>query len=160
MNAYYSTPERVARLDAEVRKWIGTPFRGASAVPGPLGGVDCVGLTAAVHAGAGACPEQTFRRVPLDWHLHHEFSAILDFFRRPEVHSRLQQIRGVENCRHGDLMTVRVGLCEHHLGTYLDDGLGRHLLHVTVGGTVQRWSIGAPGLAGRVASVWRILEEL
>lgn len=159
MNAYYSKPERVARLDEEVRRWIGTPFRAASAVPGPQGGVDCVGLTAAVHAGAGACPAQTFRRLPLDWHLHHEWSAIIDFFRQPDISRRLQRIESYLPYLHGDLMTVRVGLCEHHLGTYLDDGLGRHLLHVTLGGTVQRWSIGAPGLEGRIASVWRILEE-
>lgn len=160
MTAYYSTSERIARLDAEVRKWIDTPFRRCSAVPGRLGGVDCVGLTAAVHTGAGACPPQTFERVPLDWHLHHEWSAIIAFFRRPEVQKRLRRIDGREPYWHGDLMAVRVGLCEHHLGTYLDDALGQHLLHVTVGGTVQRWSLGAQGLVGKIASVWRIMEDV
>lgn len=159
MIPYYSTPERIARLNDQVRLWLGTPFRAGSAVPGPNGGVDCVGLTAAVHVGAGACPPQALQRVPLDWHLHHETSAVMDFFRQPQVARRLQRVESYEGYRHGDVMAVRVGLCEHHVGTWLDDALGAHLLHVIVGGTVQRWSIGAPGLAGRISAVWRIMED-
>lgn len=159
MTPYYSTPERIARLDSQVRVWLGTPFRAGSAVPGPQGGVDCVGLTAAIHTGAGACMPQQIMRRPLDWHLHHEFSVIVDFFRQPEISRRLRRVESYVGYQHGDLMTVRVGLCEHHLGTFLDDALGKHLLHVPIGGTVQRWSIGAPGLNGRIASAWRILEE-
>ena len=155
---YYSTPERIAELDRQARLWMGTPFRAGSSVPGPQGGVDCVGLAAAIHMATGAAPAVAFERRPLDWHLHHDSSAILDFFRSPEIRAKLRRVESYEGYRHGDLLTVRVGLCEHHLGTWLDDALGKHLLHVPIGGTVQRWTIGAPPLVGKIGSAWRILE--
>lgn len=159
MTYFYSTPERIAALDAQVRLWMGTPFRAGSAVSGPLGGVDCVGLQAAIHTATGATQALDLPRKPLDWHLHHDNSAILDFFHAPEIRKKLRRIESYEGYMHGDLMAIRTGLCEHHLGTWLNDSRGQHLIHVPIGGTVQRWPIGSPPLAGKVASVWRIIES-
>lgn len=159
MTPFYSTPERIAALDAQVRLWMGTPFRAGSAVAGPLGGVDCVGLQAAIHTATGATQAIELPRKPLDWHLHHDNSAILDFFHAPEIRQKLQRIESYDAYLHGDLMAVRTGLCEHHLGTWLNDSRGQHLLHIPINGTVQRWSIGAVPLAGKIAVVWRIIEQ-
>jgi len=158
MIPYYSTPERIAVLDSQVRLWMGTPFRAGSAVSGPFGGVDCVGLQAAIHTATGATQAIEIPRKPLDWHLHHDNSAILDFFNAPEIRSRLRRVESYEGYHHGDLMAVRVGLCEHHLGTWIDDSRGKHLFHVPIGATVQRWPIGSPPLAGKIASAWRIMQ--
>ena len=107
----------------------------------------------------GATQALDLPRKPLDWHLHHDNSAILDFFHAPEIRKKLRRVESYDGYMHGDLMAIRTGLCEHHLGTWLNDSRGQHLIHVPIGGTVQRWPIGSPPLAGKVASVWRIIEQ-
>jgi hypothetical protein len=159
MTPFYSTPERKAALSTQARLWIGTPFRAGSAVLGRFGGVDCVGLAHEIHVATGACKPHAIERNILDWHLHHVESPIIAFFRQEEVRGRLRHVHREDPPMHGDIVVIRVGANEgYHVGTFLDDQLGRHLLHVPIGLTVQRWSIGVPPLAGHIASIWRILE--
>lgn len=153
---YYASPEARGRLAAESQRWLGTPFRAGSAVPGPLGGVDCVRLCAAIHAACGACDPLDIPAAPMQWHMHHEQSLLLDWFRGPDVRGRVKRIEEGEPWLSGDLVAVQTGLAAHHLGTWLDDAQGRHLLHVPVGSSVQRWSLDDRLLKGRIAAVWRI----
>jgi cell wall-associated NlpC family hydrolase len=158
MIPYYQSPDRQSAFLTEARRWIGTPFRAGSAICGEHGGVDCVGLVAAIHSACGACSLSELPRRPLDWHLHNDASAILEFFRMPEVRARLAGIEEGRSRLNGDLVAVQTGLCVHHLGLWISDGIGAHLLHVPVGSRVQRWSMDDPMLRGRIAGIWRILE--
>lgn len=160
MSAYYKShyddPVHAALLSLEAVRWQGTPFRFASQTPGPGGGVDCVGLCAAVHVACGVCAPFEIDRRPLHWSLHHEESGILEFFREPIVRARLRQLDPEDEPAHGDLIAVKTYLAIHHLGTFIDDALGRHLLHVPINGTVRRTPLGDRMLRGRVAGLWRI----
>jgi cell wall-associated NlpC family hydrolase len=159
MIPFYSSPEKQIAFQTEANRWLGTPFRFNSAVCGPDGGVDCVGLCAAIHHNCGACNLRSIERLPLDWHLHHSASAIIDFFHTPGVRERLTRVEFEEEpLLVGDLVAIKTARCVHHLGLYLQDSIGKHLLHVPVDGTVQRWSIGYAPLSGKIASVWRIME--
>lgn len=153
---FYASPEARASLSAEAHRWIGTPFRAASRVPGPRGGVDCVQLCAAIHAACGVCEPLALPSAPLQWHHHHDESLLLEWFRSPEVRARVHRLDEADDWMAGDLVAIRTDLCAHHLGTWLDDELGRHLLHVPIGGTVQRWPLHHRALRGRVAARWRI----
>lgn len=163
--SYYASFAHALALTCEAERWLGTPFRSASVVPGPGGGVDCIGLTWALHHATGAAEiPHEFDRLPLSWHLHHESSAILEYMREARKTGRLEPIMqpgdpqpGPGLLFHGDLVAIKTGLSVHHLGTWLDDQHGRHFLHVPIGGTVRRWSIDAGPLRGRIAGVWRIL---
>jgi hypothetical protein len=57
------------------------------------------------------------------------------------------------------MVAVQTDKCVHHLGLLIDDGLGKHLVHVPIGACVQRWALGAKPLVGKVNSAWRIMEE-
>lgn len=162
--SYYADPGTARALTVVASAWLGTPFRYGSCVMGPRGGVDCVALTWALHhkTGAAEIPHE-FDRLPLHWHEHHDSSAILEFMREARKTGRLHVVVAPGDpapdpavLRHGDLVAIKTGLAAHHLGTWLDDTMGRHLLHVPINGTVQRWPLFQPPLAGRVAGVWRI----
>jgi hypothetical protein len=47
------TTEQRAKIVAETKSWIGTPYRGWSRVKGPKGGVDCGQILAGVYMNAG-----------------------------------------------------------------------------------------------------------
>jgi hypothetical protein len=152
---FYSDAAARLALSAEVKHWLGTPFRGGSMVAGVGGGVDCIRLTYSLHLGAGAFePFELPAGRPLDWHLHHDDSAILDFFGEPRVRSRLHAVDRDDPPIFGDLLAVEVGRCIHHLGTFLDVSSGRFICHVPRGGVVELTALTHPMI--KIAGIWRI----
>lgn len=158
MTPYYATAAAQAAFIAEACSWLGTPFRhGTASVKGSYGGVDCVGLCIAVHVECGACEPFTCERLPLDWHHHHDRSAIMDFLHQPSVRERLLIVHPEDGLLNGDMVAIQTDKCVHHLGLYLHDGVGSHLLHVPIGACVQRWALGVAPLRGKIKSAWRIM---
>lgn len=155
---FYSAPDRLAALRSAAARWLGTPFRASSRVCGPGGGVDCVRLAYAVHLEAGAFEPFEVGSLPLDWHRHHDESGILAFFGQEHVRSRLKMYDPEDTPAEGDLVTVRIGRCDHHLGTVVDLGGGPGLLHVPIGGVVGLWALPLTTPGARVSGFWRILS--
>lgn len=156
---YYQSPERQQLLLAELISWIGTPFKsGAAAVKGPYGGVDCIGLCIAVNVACGACSPIECERLPLDWHHHHDTSAILTFFNHPGLRERLQILSAEDPLMPGDLVAVQTGRCVHHLGIVMAGHLSMHLVHVPIDACAQMWAFEPLLASGMVKSVWRIME--
>jgi len=54
MTPFFSSPESLARLDAEARSWLNTPFAARQAAKGA--GVDCVHLLAEIYKVCGLFP--------------------------------------------------------------------------------------------------------
>ena len=157
-DAFYASPARRAALRSAAAQWLGTPFRANSRVMGAGGGVDCVRLAYSVHLAAGAFDPFEVGTLPLNWHRHHDESGILDFFGQEHVRDRLKMHDPEDPPAEGDLVTVRVGRCVHHLGTVVDLGGGPGLLHVPVGGEVAVWPLPLTTPGARVSGFWRILQ--
>ncbi len=75
---YFSTPERIAALRAEVGRWIGTPFAAHANICGA--GVDCVQFAAAVFLKLGIIKSFEPGRYTLDGGLHSKTSALVTWF--------------------------------------------------------------------------------
>ena len=96
---------------AEALSWLGTPYRPAQRVKGPLGGVDCLTFVVEVF---GRCGFDTsyYRAVPYypqDWHLHRDderyMAGVLEYSR---------EIPGPPEP--GDIVLFRIGRCFAHGG--------------------------------------------
>jgi cell wall-associated NlpC family hydrolase len=97
------------RLVAETLSWIGTPYRTAQRVKGPLGGVDCLTFVVEVFERAGIIPRYKVPFYPQDWHLHRDderyLAGILEYAR---------EIAGPP--QPGDVVLFRFGRCFAHGG--------------------------------------------
>lgn len=153
---FYADPARRAALVAAMQRWHGTPFRDRSMVPGPGGGVSCVRLAYSIHLEAGAFePFEIQDEVPLDWHLHHDSSGLLGFFRLEHVRARCRMIDHDDPPMTGDLVAIQTGRTPHHLGTAFDFESGRFVFHVPRDGRAGLVALDHPHL--RVAGIFRIL---
>ncbi|MES2692671.1 MAG: hypothetical protein V4773_04300 [Verrucomicrobiota bacterium] len=132
MNPFYHTEARRAALLEEVRSWEGTPFSENCAVKGRQGGVSCERWQVAIHSACGACPPLDLPVVPVEqvrhWHEHHEGSLIMDFLRRPELQLRVRRFEMDTTPMVGDIVVMRVGKTEHHLGVWC----GPRIYHVAI----------------------------
>ena len=121
-------PEQIAALHAEVARWAGTPFRARSAACGLRGGVDCVRLANHLLHAAGAVPLVEFPRYAIDTGNHADSSPLLEFLRgrAPSADSArigrcLQEFDRTEPTQAGDVLVMRVGRVEYHLGVATTD---------------------------------------
>ena len=93
-----------ARVVAEARRWIGTPYHACADLRGI--GVDCGMLIVRIYVDLGLLPPFDPRPYPADWHLHRGEERYLDHLR--------------EHCRErwapkrGDVATFRYGRCWAH----------------------------------------------
>lgn len=159
--AWFSAP-RVASLEAEVQRWLGTPFRADSAAPGAAGGVDCVRLIDELNAGAGPGPRFHFPRKPLDWTAHSKVSLIelwldgaADDPRSQELARHFRRLQDGEQIRPGDLITFRI----HHAAQHCGMALGpASFCHVMWHSAVTISSLEDPTFASRLSRVYRRIE--
>lgn len=100
-----SEPER-ARVIAEARTWIGTPWHHMAAIKGA--GVDCAMLMARVYIAAGLVAEFDPRPYPMDWMLHRSDERFLGFL--------LARSHQVAIPQAGDAMILPVGRAFAHGG--------------------------------------------
>lgn len=70
-----SEAEERARVVAEARTWLGTPFHHAARVKGA--GVDCAMLLAEVFERAGTIARVEIENYPRDWNMHRDHARFL-----------------------------------------------------------------------------------
>ena len=158
MTPFYASPERQAAFVAEARSWARTPFCPNAAVKGPGGGVDCSRYLLALHEASGAVKGVVLETLPVewvrDWHKHHAESRMVDFFNQPAVKARLKKVEDEEPRMIGDIVVCKVGLCEHHLATWI----GAEVAHVQIPAGVTFTSVRDPHLSKLIRATYRIHE--
>jgi cell wall-associated NlpC family hydrolase len=95
-----------ARVVAEARRWLGTPYHPGADVRGA--GVDCGMLIVRVFVDVGFCPPFDPRPYPPDWHLHRAEERYLGFV--------MDHCREVSVAMPGDVCVFRFGRCYAHGG--------------------------------------------
>ena len=158
-DTWFNSPDRIAGLERESRRWLGTPFFPNSNTPGPRGGVSCQKLVAEIYRGAGFC-DVPVPEVPM---AHARFStrSLMEEFllRRPEmVRLPAQDARPqtLDAILPGDLLGFRIYRTIHHMGIALPQATFIHALEGT--GTIISSLLDATW-SSRLAAVWRPVEN-
>lgn len=95
-----------AKIVAEARTWIGTPYHSCADVRGV--GVDCGMLILRVFVDTGLCEPFDPRPYAEDWHLHRSEEKYLGF-----IFDRCKEVQAPSP---GDVMVFRYGRCYSHGG--------------------------------------------
>ncbi len=95
-----------ARIVAEARRWVGTPYHSCADVHGI--GVDCGMLLVRVFVDAGLIPAFDPRPYPEDWHLHRSGERYLGL-----VSKHCEEVLEPQP---GDIVVFRYGRCFSHGG--------------------------------------------
>ena len=158
-SSWFNTAERIAALEREARRWLGTPFFPNSNTPGPRGGVSCQKLVAEVYRGAGFC-DVPVPEVPM---AHARFStrSLMEEFlvRRPEMVRLPAPTTPLlwRDVLPGDLLGFRIYRTIHHMGIVLGP-TGQVFIHSLDGmGTIISSLLDATW-STRLAAVWRPLD--
>lgn len=151
--SWFHGPDRLAALENEAERWLGTPFFPNSNTPGPRGGVSCQKLVSEIYRAVGFC-DVSVPEVPM---AHARFSPkglMEDFMAaRPEF-ERLADPKWVDT-QPGDLLGFRIYRTVHHMGIMLPWVTFVHALdHV---GTVVSSLLDATW-STRLAAVWRPID--
>jgi hypothetical protein len=107
-----------ARIVAEARKWIGTPYHSCADVLGV--GVDCGMLLVRVFVDLGLCKSFDPRPYPDDWHLHRSEERYLGFI--------FEHCKEVLAPMPGDVMVFRYGRTYSH-GAIVTQSLPLAIVH-------------------------------
>lgn len=154
---YFCRPERIVALGVAVAGWLETPFRAASAAPGPGGGVDCVRLAEALLRETGAIPAVAFPRYRIDSGSHLDQSPLLDFLRGPQLHDHLLEISLDAPRLPGDVLVIRAGRTPYHLGVAVStEG---DFVHVLAGREVTLATLRDATYGERLRAVFRPVVE-
>jgi cell wall-associated NlpC family hydrolase len=98
--------EQRARVIAEARKWIGTPYKNCADIRGV--GVDCGMLLVRVFVDTDLCEPFDPRPYPADWHLHRIEERYLGF-----IFDRCAEVAAPQP---GDVVVFRYGRTYSHGG--------------------------------------------
>jgi cell wall-associated NlpC family hydrolase len=147
---WFNTPDRIAALEREAQRWLGTPFFPNSNTPGPRGGVSCQKLVSEIYRSAGFCDVP----VPEVAMAHARFSreSLMEKFMadRPEF-TRLPSL-GWRSVQPGDLLGFRIYRTVHHMGIAL---VGLRFVHALDGVGTNISSVSDATWSSRLAVVWR-----
>lgn len=145
---WFNTHERLAALDAEARRWVGTPW---AANADSIGlGVSCHNLPRALYLGVGALDADFPRMEGSPDRTRHERVSVM----APWVDAR-PEFRNVFDraWQPGDLLGLRIYHCVDHLGVVLPGG---RFLHVLSHRATMIDALIDPTWSQRVNRVWRI----
>ncbi len=141
-----------ARVVAQARRWIGTPYHPAADVLGA--GVDCGMLIVRVFVDTGLVPPFDPRPYPPDWHLHRSEERYLGF-----VLDHAGEVPFAEAAA-GDVIVFRYGRCHAH-GGIVTGADPLTLVHafsparaVVEEALARNAALSEPGRAPRVFSPW------
>jgi len=159
--SWFNSPERIAALEREARRWLGTPFFPNSNTPGPRGGVSCQKLVSEIYRGVGFC-DVPVPEVPMAHARFSRRSLMLEFMEsRPEftlLPSNNPTIQQSNNptVLPGDLLGFRIYQTVHHMGIALDlAGRATTFIHALDGvGTIIS-SLCDATWSSRLAAIWR-----
>lgn len=153
MRAWFSTPQRIARLHASAESWLGTPFSANGSTKGERGGVSCQKLIGSIYREVG-CADIAIPEAPM---CHWKFSreSLIEKFMAtiPDRVALLEEGRPTRDLQPGDLLGFRLGQCVHHLGialsltTFVHCMTRAEIAHLT-----------DPTWLSRYACAWRPIE--
>ncbi len=158
MSDYFDDPSNEARLRAEVRKWMGTPFVeavGPAARPGVA--ADCVSFCEKVLTGCGAIR-------PVQWPARYVTfgggrEMLVIFLKIMEGIEELQIVWDRKRSlavrpKVGDLVLSSSGAALHHLAIYMGQNVIVHCLQTGRGG-VQEGNLFDPIIYNNVFAIYR-----
>jgi cell wall-associated NlpC family hydrolase len=131
---FFGSEERVLALRAEAESWVGTRFQGHARVKGA--GVDCVQLAAGIYVATGFLREFEVGWYPIDGGHHDEKSRVVEWIEKSGAFERVgiqqkvaKDAKMTEPPAAGDLIVMKLGRVEHHVGVALGGGLFVHVLY-------------------------------
>ena len=133
-----------ARVVAEARSWLGTPYHHAARVKGA--GVDCAMLLAAVYETCGLIAPVAFDRYAPNWMIHRDGERLLDIVAM-RAHER------PEPGKDGDLVLYRFGRAFAHGAIVV---AWPTIIHALQGAGAILDIVDGPQLAGRVRKVFSL----
>lgn len=158
--SWFDPPERLAALEAEARRWEGTPFFPNSEACGRDGGADCVHLVHGVLCAVGAIPRLTLPIVAMDAGQHAARSLLIDFLETdPVCRERFARLPDCSpaNILPGDVLCFTAGRVPHHAGLMRT---GREFLHTLKDVGAHRMHLRSAVLGwhifGQIAAVFRV----
>jgi cell wall-associated NlpC family hydrolase len=145
---WFNTPERLAALETEARRWVGTPW---AANGDSIGlGVSCHNLPRCLYVAVGALPADFPRMEGSPDQTRHSTVSVMEpwIIARPEFRS----VFGRE-WQPGDLLGLQIYRCVDHLGIALGGG---RFLHVLSHRATMIDQLIDPTWGQRVKRVWRV----
>ncbi|NJM13075.1 MAG: hypothetical protein HC889_15510 [Synechococcaceae cyanobacterium SM1_2_3] len=128
MRDYFTDAERVQKLRAAARRWLGTPFIPHARIC--QAGVDCVNLCAELYRATGFLGPVCLPGYSMDGGKHNPESQLEKWL---EDSARFRLLAKDADLLPGDLITFKIGRSAHHAGMILD---GPHFIHCLFGRTV------------------------
>lgn len=148
---FFCSTERIDALEAESRRWIGTPWCPNSDAIGTSGGVSCHNLPRAIYIAIGALPRAFPKVIGTPVGTKHSRQSVMEpwldqqpEFTRVPNHAEIQP---------GDLVGLRIFACCDHLAIALRD---TRIVHVLMRKHTAIDQIGS--WTNRIMAVWRPME--
>lgn len=148
------TLEQRARIVAETREWIGTPYVGWSRVKGPNGGTDCGQLIAGVYQNCRLAPMSMIipRSYSLQVAQHRRDTEYID-----KIKEYMREIPESEVLP-GDVVVYMLGLAYAHAG--IVESWPEHILHTIDGhGVTGGHGTGHPKFRKRRRKFFTLKDE-
>lgn len=159
MKPWFDTEARVALLQAEAQKWIGTPFCPNSSSPGHKGGVSCQKLAGEVYRGAGFVIGAEIPDVAMSHARFNRTSLVVAFMSTRREFEAVPVEKGTSlamcGAIAGDLLGFTIHKAVHHLGVCVSHGV---FVHAIEGCRVHLAALGDPTWGTRLANIWRPIE--
>ena len=131
MAPYFNTPEKLTALLAASLRWLGTPFRENSRVPGPRGGVSCHMLVASLYIETGALPPFDVPRGSAKRLMHNPADTICGYI-DTVLAWRFSTIKttAISDVKPGDMLVLREGNIGKHVAIALPGEKPEHGLRI------------------------------
>jgi hypothetical protein len=146
---FFSTPERLGRLELEAARWVGTPFSPHAAVCGA--GVDCVNLAAQLLSACGHATEFLMPKYVMDGGKHNRTSQLTDYLNARKDFGQVLE----PEPEPGDVLCFKLGRSSHHCGLML---AGKRFIHALYGRKVAIASLSDRTFARSLSAIYRPVE--
>jgi hypothetical protein len=154
MKPFFSTVEKILRLETAAAAWLGTPFMPHAAVKGA--GVCCQKLVGSLYIESGFIPAGfELPDGPMDWSHAHKDSLIAAFMDRQPNFQPLAF--SLQPFFPGDMLGIKIGGCVHHCGIVITaDG---KFIHCLRGSGVIFSNIRDASYLQRIQKIWRPISQ-
>lgn len=154
MSDYFTTTERLLKLQIVSESWRGTPFMPNAAIKGA--GVSCQKLVTAIYKEAGFLPpEFEAPDGPMNWARAQKESQIVKFMASQTKYFSMLDFPGNQRPRAGDMLGFRIDGCVHHSGVMFSASDFVHCWRVS---GVMFSAMHDASYLTRLAKIWRPVE--
>lgn len=154
MNPFFSSSGRLARLETEAARWVGTPFSPHAAVCGA--GVDCVNLAAQLLKSCGHAESFDMPRYAMDGGKHNRTSQLTEYL---DSRSDFMNVSALPEFGlspvPGDVLCFIIGRSSHHCGMMLT---GKKFIHALFGRKVGIATLADRTFSRSLFAIYRPIE--